>query len=157
MWWSTDYNKSPSKEAAQWFHFDLDRVSWLKVFVYLTDVGLENGPHCYVAGSHKIGSKPYELLKRGYVRISDYEISNFYSSKKIKLMTGEKGDIFIGNTKAWHKGTNLKEGNRLVLQLQYTDSFFLLDPDEHEIQIKNENLKKYLNINPGFLKGRKII
>ena len=141
MFWSTTYSKKPSKDAAQWFHFDLDRVSWLKVFIYLTDVGIENGPHCYIEGSHKVGSKPYELLKRGYVRISDKEISHFYGKSKIKLMTGKKGDIFIGNTKAWHKGTNLKQGNRLVLQLQYTNSFFLLDPDKHEVVIQNENLK----------------
>ena len=72
-------------------------------------------------------------------------------------MTGKKGDIFIGNTKAWHKGTNLKQGNRLVLQLQYTNSFFLLDPDKHEVVIQNEKLKNYLKSNRNFFKGRKVI
>ena len=157
MWWSTSFNQNPSKEAAQWFHFDLDRMNWLKVFVYITDVKMTNGPHCYVEGSHKIGGKPQSLLDRGYERISDSDIRKYYKNSKIKYLTGLKGEIFIGNTKAWHKGVNLREGNRLILQLQFTDSFFLLNPNKYKIKIKSKNLKGYLNKNPNFFKGRKIV
>jgi ectoine hydroxylase-related dioxygenase (phytanoyl-CoA dioxygenase family) len=157
MWWSTSFSQNASKEAAQWFHFDLDRMNWLKVFVYLTDVKMTNGPHCYVEGSHKTGNKPQELLDRGYERISDSEIRKHYKESKIKYLTGLKGEIFIGNTKAWHKGTNLKEGNRLILQLQFTDSFFLLDPIKYNMKVNSDNLRKYLLKNPEFLKGRRIL
>lgn len=152
MWWSTDFQKEASKDAAQWFHFDLDRVNWLKVFIYLTDVEMDSGPHCYVEGSHKAGQKPDYLLEKGYSRISDKEIIAFYGKQKVKYLTGKKGSIFIGNTKAWHKGTNIKHGNRLVLQLQFTDSFFLLNPTYGKVKVTSNRLKEYLNKNPKFLK-----
>jgi hypothetical protein len=45
MWWHTAFQDHPDSNAAQYFHFDMDRFQWLKVFVYLTDVGADNGPH----------------------------------------------------------------------------------------------------------------
>ena len=157
MWWTTDYNKTPSKEAAQWFHFDLDRVNWLKVFIYLNVVDMNNGPHCYVEGSHIINSKPEHILRRGYVRISDEEIIEHYGKDKIKYITSKPGEIYIGNTKAWHKGTHINKGKRLILQLQYTDSFFLLNPTKQKIEVKSNKLKSYLEKNPSFLMGKKIL
>ena len=80
MWWSFPFTKRKKMDSAQYFHFDFDRIKWLKVFIYLTDVDDNNGPHCYVKGSHLAGEKPSELLERGYQRIADYEISKFYKS-----------------------------------------------------------------------------
>ena len=37
------------EDAAQEYHFDLDRPKWLKIFIYLTDVNKDNGPHCYIS------------------------------------------------------------------------------------------------------------
>ena len=36
MWWHTKYSEHPDKIAAQFYHFDMDRLKWLKVFIYLT-------------------------------------------------------------------------------------------------------------------------
>lgn len=44
MWWTTSFLKHASEEAAQLYHFDLDRIKWLKIFIYLTDVNEDNGP-----------------------------------------------------------------------------------------------------------------
>jgi hypothetical protein len=124
LWWSTTFQKEASSEAAQLFHFDLDRVKWLKVFFYINDVTPENGPHCYIEGSHKPNSKPAELLKRGYVRISDEDLKPYYKPDAIKTVCGEAGSMFIGDTKCWHKGMPLKKGHRLVLEFEYTSSLF---------------------------------
>src|SRR6267142_56298 len=43
MWWHTAFGEEPDAEAAQFYHFDMDRIKWLKFFIYLTDVGPENG------------------------------------------------------------------------------------------------------------------
>ena len=53
MWWSTAFAREASSEAAQLFHFDMDRFKFIKFFIYLTDVDTFNGPHCYIRGSHK--------------------------------------------------------------------------------------------------------
>ena len=124
MWWSTSINKEASSEAAQLYHFDMDRVKWLKIFFYLVDVNIDNGPHSYIRGSHKVDTKPKSILKKGYVRIDDAELAQFYDSEDFITLTGLKGEIFAGDTKCWHKGNPLKKGHRLVLELEYTSSLF---------------------------------
>ncbi|MEI9804957.1 MAG: phytanoyl-CoA dioxygenase family protein [Pseudolabrys sp.] len=49
MWWNAA-SARPDKQAAQYWHFDMDRIKWLKFFIYLTDVGPENGAHSFVEG-----------------------------------------------------------------------------------------------------------
>ena len=66
--------KGASSEAAQLFHFDMDRIRFLKVFIYLTDVGTENGPHVYVRGSHR--SKPPAFFRDR--RFSDAEVKRAF-------------------------------------------------------------------------------
>jgi hypothetical protein len=124
MWWSTAYNRTPSEASAQFYHFDMDRIKWLKIFFYVNDVTIENGPHCYIQGTHKQGSKPIELLKKGYVRIKDEEILSYYKSNDLKTICAGAGSVFAGDTKCWHKGLHLKKGHRLVLEFEYTSSMF---------------------------------
>ncbi len=124
MWWSTALNKEASSEAAQLYHFDMDRIKWLKIFFYLNDVTEENGPHRYIEGSHKPGHKPAELLRRGYARISDADMKPYYKQEEFKILCAEAGTVFAGDTKCWHKGTPLVSGHRLVLEFEYTSSLF---------------------------------
>ena len=124
MWWSTAHNQEATSEAAQFYHFDMDRIKWLKIFFYLTPVTEKNGPHSYIKGTHRPNMKPKEILKKGYVRIMDDELHPHYDEKDVKIVTGEEGSLFAGDTKCWHKGMHLKEGNRLVLELNYTASMF---------------------------------
>ena len=93
MWWTACYGNAPSSKAAQLFHFDLDRIKWLKFFFYLTDVDTNGSPHCYVKGSHNNKSKnTAELLKRGYVRLQDHEIEAAFGKEKIVEITGCAGN-----------------------------------------------------------------
>lgn len=124
MWWSTSFSKEASSEAAQVYHFDMDRIKWLKIFFYINDVTPENGPHRYIKGSHKVGTKPADILSKGYVRVSDEELSKHYPAESFIQLCGVAGTIFAGDTKCWHKGTHLKNGHRLVLELQYTSSLY---------------------------------
>jgi ectoine hydroxylase-related dioxygenase (phytanoyl-CoA dioxygenase family) len=83
MWWSTAFKGKADGEAAQLYHFDMDRVKWLKVFVYLTDVGADNGPHYFVSGSQRTGGIPQELLEKGYVRLQDEEVARHFSTQDV--------------------------------------------------------------------------
>jgi len=135
MWWSTAFLKEASSEAAQLYHFDLDRIKWLKIFIYLSDVDADHGPHCYIKSSHKAGAKPKELLKRGYARIPDSDLLKYYPEKDFKTVKAEAGSIFAGDTKCWHKGTPLKKGDRLVLEFEYTG--FMFGSNYPKLSIKN--------------------
>tara|TARA_B100000902_G_C27161614_1_gene839037 strand:- start:22 stop:984 length:963 start_codon:yes stop_codon:yes gene_type:complete len=153
MWWSTPFEKEASSEAAQLYHYDCNgRVKWLKIFVYLTDVDEKNGPHHYIQGTHKIGSKSKKLLSRGYIRISDDEIKKYYPKDDFKVIKGAKGTTFAADTLCWHKGKNLVKGNRLVFELNYTSSLFGFNNNLVVKKENNEFLKFCIN-NPIYSKN----
>jgi hypothetical protein len=124
MWWHTAYSKSPDSEAAQYFHFDMDRPKWLKFFIYLTDVKTENGPHTFVAGSHRTGGMPSNLLSKGYVRLQDSEVAEAFNRSDIIEFAAPRGTIIAEDTRGLHKGKHVEEGDRLVLQIQFSNSLF---------------------------------
>lgn len=119
MWWSVPGRGAASSAAAQQFHFDLDRLSFLKVFVYLTDVGPQNGPHVFVRGSHR--GLPATL--RSDRRFTDAEVERCFPGESVSIM-GPRGTVFIADTRGLHKGMALESSNRLVFQLQFSSSLY---------------------------------
>ncbi len=119
--WYTFPADRPSSEAAQVFHYDLDTLRWLKIFIFLSDVGSENGPHQYVEGSHRPGVKPVGLLCRDYARLSDADVDQYYKGKRKQLLA-PKGSVVLADTRCFHKGMNPASGYRLVLQPIYAPS-----------------------------------
>ncbi len=120
MWWSAPGDAALQSRAAQLYHFDMDRFKFVKFFVYLTDVGTDNGPHCYVRGSHL--RKPVALLRDE--RISDAEIQEYYRPEDLAELTGPKGTMLAVDTRGFHKGKPLVADDRLIFQLQFADSLF---------------------------------
>ena len=126
MWWTNplknikeNYKSKFRDSAALMFHYDLDRIKFLKFFFYITDVTMENGPHVYVSGSH---NRPSEFLSKDG-RYSDEIINNLFS-KEIKYLTGKKGTIMAVDTRGLHKGNELLEGERLLFQIQFSSSLY---------------------------------
>ncbi|THJ19898.1 MAG: phytanoyl-CoA dioxygenase family protein [Nitrospira sp. CG24E] len=124
MWWHTAYSKVPDKDAAQFWHFDMDRIKWLKFFIYLTDVGTANGPHSFVEGSHRTGGIPDSLRLKGYVRLTDEEVEACYPRERFIEFTAPRGTVIAEDTRGLHKGKLVQWGDRLVLQLQFSNSLF---------------------------------
>lgn len=147
MWWSFPFNKVATSQAAQMYHFDMDRLKFIKFFIYLTDVHEENGPHCYVEGSHK--TLPKELRHDG--RFEDSELTKHYSEEKFKEFKGKKGSILAVDTRGLHKGKPLTTGKRLLFQIQFSNSLFgapfdsynLRDVSPHERGLMMSNQKTY--------------
>ena len=124
MYWSFE-SKIPDKEAAQYWHFDMDRPKWLKVFFYLTEVNENTGPHMFIPETHFLGKKfPLELRKRGYVRLSDEEINKFFSEEEIKMFCLPKGSVLFEDTSGLHKGLKVNFGKRLLFMIQFSCSTF---------------------------------
>lgn len=120
LWWSAPFNGKGKSEAAQEYHYDMDRIKFLKIFIYLTDVNPENGPHCYVKGSHV--RKPRALLLDG--RKSDDQIRTYYPESQINELCGPQGTIIFADTRGFHKGKPLTNGYRLIFQMEYANSLF---------------------------------
>jgi hypothetical protein len=157
MWWSTGFSKVADEEAAQLYHFDMDRIKWLKFFVYLTDVTTENGPHCFIGGSHRQKGQPSELLSLGYARISDEEILKFYPSDSIVEFTGRKGTIFAEDTRGFHKGKPLQESDRLVFELQFSDSLFGASHPGTEVTPVQSDFVERVKEYPGIYKAFRLV
>lgn len=120
MWWSIPFSSKAEDRAAQMYHFDMDRFKFIKFFFYLNDVNNNNGPHCYVRGSHK--RLPKEILQDR--RIKDEEVAKHYPGNDILELTGGKGSIIAVDTRGLHKGKPLTEGKRLLFQIEFSNSLF---------------------------------
>ncbi|TAE30390.1 MAG: hypothetical protein EAZ92_04735 [Candidatus Kapaibacterium sp.] len=125
MWWSNaDFHNVSKNTAAQLYHVDMDTIKWIKIFFYLTDVGPENGPHCYIAKSHR--NAPKAVYREG--RIEDEEIAAHFPKEDIKEITGAAGTILAADTVGLHKGKPLTKGERLLFQLTFGITGFGYDP-----------------------------
>ncbi len=122
--WYSFPSANPSHEAAQLFHFDLDRVRWLKVFLLLTDQTIETGAHVYIPGTQRDGGISSDLLAKGYARLEDSEVEVFYPKETWKSMVAPAGSILLEDTRGLHKGISLQRDHRLMLQFEYTQTLF---------------------------------
>ena len=121
---TTNYNHSPDSNAAQLYHYDLDRPKWLKFLTYINDVNHLNGPHCFLKKTHKYYAIPFKMRSKGYVRFADddKDLKKFKINEKI--ITGSAGTSIIENTKGFHKGEVVKSGYRILLNIQINSSMF---------------------------------
>ena len=116
--WSAPGGGSASA-AAQLFHFDLDRPRFLKLFVYLTDVDSDTGPHAFVRGTHRDLPAAFRVDRR----YSDDEVELAFPGKVVRL-PGPRGTVFLADTRGLHKGEPVIRGHRLVFQLELASSLF---------------------------------
>ena len=107
----------------QMFHQDKEFIKFFKVFIYISDVGFQQGPHCYVEGSHHD-----ELHLKGVPlsdRVADKDIGKYYDKSRIKTAIGKAGTILFGDTSCVHKGCPVINGNRAIVQLEHASSLYL--------------------------------
>ena len=110
-WWTFGNNENP--QEAELLHRDIDNILWLKIFVYLTDVDINCGPHVYIPASHRTN----KFLR--FKRFTDLEAQSEFGD--LSYFTGKKGTLIIEDTFGLHKGQHIKSNNnRLIFQLQYS-------------------------------------
>lgn len=155
MWWSTPTVEA-SSAAAQLYHFDLDRVAWVKFFIYLSDVTPTRGPHCYLRGTHKTGEASRKILTLGDRRIQDEEIEALELKANELEICGPRGTIFVGDTRGHHKGKPPENGDRLVLELEFSNSLFGAPYQNVELKQTSVELKETLKNAPRVLSRLKV-
>ena len=139
------------------WHIDLDRPKWVKFFIFLSDCTLNNGPHKFIESSHLTSKIPNEIVKKGYKRIEDNLISNYFSEDKIKSFIGEAGSVLIEDSVGLHRGSQVLSGRRVMMQVQFSSSLFgakkevITFPNQMTENFK-EALKNYPKIFKNFCK-----
>ena len=127
LWWTKPvpnflpeaHQKILLNKSAQMFHHDLDRLKFLKFFVYLTDVDHDNGPHVYVKKTHK--RSPSYINSDG--RYDDSLVYKYNGSEVVSI-TGKRGTIIAVDTRGLHKGKEVIKGERLLFQIEFANSLF---------------------------------
>jgi hypothetical protein len=153
--WKSFPAEAPQKSSAQWFHVDYDRISFVKIFVYLDVVDRANGPHVYVKGSHR--RKPRKLLNGK--RISDAKVVKAFSENCWSTVTGPSGTLFFADTRGLHKGDSVVEGSRSMFSITYSIDNFGYQAGEglRKSLITDENLVRINDQFPKFLESVLVI
>ena len=119
MWWSFvgPADEDEQMKSAQGFHYDIDGYRGLTFFFYLTNVGLSNGPHVYIRGTHV--KKAWKHVVSLYKGRSDDEINKSYGLERQVVSCGPAGSGFAEDIFGFHKGLHPESGDRLIVQLRY--------------------------------------
>lgn len=117
-WWS--YGRRAQAKGTQRFHRDWDNIRGFKLFVYLTDVDKDSGPHSFIEGSHRS-----DLLMETKA-IADDNVFAVFGRDTERLFCGRAGTCFITDTFGIHKGELPLTRHRLMLAVQYN-----LTPSPH--------------------------
>lgn len=117
-WWS--YGGRAHAKGTQRFHRDWDNIRGFKLFVYLTDVDMESGPHSFIEGSHRA-----DLLMETKA-LTDEAVFATFGKDAERLFCGPAGTCFIADTFGIHKGELPRTRHRLMLAAQYN-----LTPSPH--------------------------
>src|SRR4051812_7478115 len=96
------------------FHFDVADIKSLVLFVYLSEVKMQNGPHVVISGTHRY--RRWRDTLRIY--LSDQTARERYQDKII-VITGERGTAFFEEQTVYHKQM-IPDGPRIMLRITYT-------------------------------------
>jgi hypothetical protein len=110
-WWSFGGRSAP--KGTQRYHRDLDSLRGFKHFIQLTAVGPDDGPHHFMAGTHRSPK-----LATGKAMPDDVIHATFGAANE-RVVTGPAGTRFLADTFGWHKGQLPQGGLRLILVAQY--------------------------------------
>lgn len=143
-WWSLPGFDEAENE--QFYHRDNDSIKFIKLFMYLTDVDEQSGPHVFIKGSQN--SSLFEERRR----FSDIEVENaFHETDKITYY-GKAGTAFLEDTYGIHKGTLPTNKKRLLIQVRYSllptifvNKFGTTNPESLS-HMCNANINKYLKV-----------
>lgn len=134
-WWSFPSN-TPSGISNQYFHRDTDDWRFFTLFLYLTDVDENGGPHQLIAGSHTLPGMQRLIERAARAGARDMPLGAMESFRNsfgaefsaacerlfgnsIVNMAGEAGTIFTANTVAIHRGLTPTKSPRLVVWARY--------------------------------------
>jgi hypothetical protein len=117
LWHSSHRFADASSHGAQMYHFDLSFPQWVNLFIFLSDVDLDSGPHAYLKGTHRRDTEGAPLRARGIQRISDEDILQTYGRNKLVEVCGQRGTMFMADTRGWHKCIKTQRADRLVFQI----------------------------------------
>ncbi|MEL0106303.1 MAG: hypothetical protein VW802_05090 [Rhodospirillaceae bacterium] len=129
-WWSFAQEDQNSQHA-QLYHFDLADYRFCLMFIYLTDVDMDGGPHTLFPQTHEMDD--VAKIREQYagdaaewddwyfhnLRKTDDDMDRFFNGREPVSLTGDKGSTLLVNTRSIHKGLVPTKQDRLIIQVVY--------------------------------------
>ena len=158
--WGISWNNHAEKSKAengQLYHRDRDDFRSLRLYLYLSDVNEDNGPHFYLRSSHTWdlltkktnGQKPHDLIDdTEHIFMDDkmiFQLSPFEKEDEVCIL-GKQGFCWLEDGGGLHKGSIPKKGSSSRLLLSVT--WGLYEGAQYENAGGREQidmLKKYLS------------
>jgi hypothetical protein len=130
-WWSFPADK-PEMYNSQYFHRDTDDWRFVVLFIYLTDVDAQSGPHQVIPGSHSVEGMKKLSGRPSWFRSFDpkrtftnsmgaefaQETERMFGDRIVDIV-GNAGSMFLVNTLALHRGLMPTKKPRLLLWARY--------------------------------------
>ena len=142
FWWTTTKRAEDANLNAQMFHQDRDRLSFLKFFMYLTDVTTDTGPHIYLRESHT--SIPWALRPDG--RMTDEAVRQAGLWENVTELTGPAGTIMAVDTIGLHKGKTPITSDRLAVENEFSTSLFGMDYERPRFTPTERTRQRYIEM-----------
>lgn len=117
--WINRPTPSPPKESQLW-HRDGDDRMILKVFIYLADVDLDNGPFWFIPGTHLKRAGTAGVFEPA--RLGDQEMRSSIADSRWKAYTGPARTTIFADTTGFHKGGKCEKRSRILLTFQYVSA-----------------------------------
>ncbi len=110
---SWSYPGRDTAKGAQRFHRDFDCSRSFKLFLYLSDVDEETGPHTFVRGSNRM-----PRLESARAQ-TDETIIETFGEDAITRITAPAGSWFLEDVYGFHKGGVPRSKPRLLVGIEY--------------------------------------
>jgi tetratricopeptide (TPR) repeat protein len=119
------YQYNQSSEETRYFHVDLFALrSQIKSIVYLQDTTLEDGPFCYIKGSHRNS----ELIKTKFYSTNPPGQDSGYTSDDLQAiisqatpMEAKAGSLILADVGGAHRGLPQRSHSRSILMQYFMD------------------------------------
>lgn len=109
---SPSLHPEPLQYDGDAFHYDTLDFKSLTIFVYLTDVDLDSGPHVVIEGTQ---TKTFAELC--HIILGDAAAQRKFGNR-IKMILGQRGMVLFEETSSYHKAARCKT-RRLMLSIDY--------------------------------------
>ena len=124
-----NYPTNAAATSSQLWHHDPEDLKIIKAFIYLEDVGEENGPFTYIPRTHPFGADVIEAAKqKTKERLEDNQISNVFAPHAWRVCTGPANTMILADTVGYHRGGKPTSGQRILVTFTYTSGTPLADP-----------------------------
>ncbi|WP_158643526.1 phytanoyl-CoA dioxygenase family protein [Ketobacter alkanivorans] len=131
--WRSSFSPEQAS-GSQLFHCDNLDTTQLKVFIYATDVSINDGPLTLIDATKSSALRKklnYKWTTKRY-RVSDQEVEDTIGSSCIKTLTAPKGTMVFGDTsRCFHYGSRVTKlgKERIVAVAHYASSLALARPE----------------------------